>query len=233
MVGAVRATATCAVGILRLIGPYGSSFRLRFYLFPEGHIDPERPQKAWWPECNIGPPAGAKNRRFRAHLMRQGDGSSTAQASARAQSSHQAGGHGPRRRIISAAPSRPCVSRAECFERLSTRSGVWSSPPLHRQVRRLARARANWRGGRRACGSFLIPITPQISADSSRTGRSVVKTLIVFPTIVGSARHRSRRRSPYWFLRHRSPPPWQSARQRRSQVYEVRENLFRSPLLTP
>ena len=31
MVGAVRATATCAVGILRLIGTYGSSFRLRFY----------------------------------------------------------------------------------------------------------------------------------------------------------------------------------------------------------
>ena len=31
----MRATATCAVGILRLIGTDGSSFRLRFYFKPE------------------------------------------------------------------------------------------------------------------------------------------------------------------------------------------------------
>ena len=46
MVGAVSATATFAVGILRLIGTYRSSFRLRFYPFTEGPIDPERPSKA-------------------------------------------------------------------------------------------------------------------------------------------------------------------------------------------
>ena len=43
--GPCARTATVAVGILRLIGTYGSSSRLRCYPFPEGRIDPERSQR--------------------------------------------------------------------------------------------------------------------------------------------------------------------------------------------
>ena len=53
LVGAVRATATFAVGILRLIGTYGSSFRLRVHPFPEETIDPERPQRRGGQESTI------------------------------------------------------------------------------------------------------------------------------------------------------------------------------------
>ena len=44
-------------------GTYGSSFRLRCYPFPEGKIDPERPQRRG-DRSVTSDPLGAKNRRF-------------------------------------------------------------------------------------------------------------------------------------------------------------------------
>ena len=47
--------ALSALLILHDNWTYRSSFRLRSYLFSEGHIDPERPQKVGWPESTAAP----------------------------------------------------------------------------------------------------------------------------------------------------------------------------------